>query len=278
VLRVCTLVVVIGSACGDSGLSGSITLVAADGFTEGANGSSVFGQGADVLAGFYAAPPADGIQFDQVGPCEIAHNPAPHPPSRATTTYRFYSAGKIEITGGTRAIVVMPNVTAGIGAVVGSYDEVDVQGPLFSGGETLAVHASGDGGLGRPGFPAFTSTLVMPPKLTITAPAKQGLVIDRTQDFTVTWTPVGDQQLKIELMQPIIFGPSVDVVCSFLSSDGAGTIPAAALAALPSNGIFNAWSSTLAERGVDGGTIYVSAIFRTVWPDDTIVNAQFELK
>ncbi len=273
--RAYTVAVAICSACSGSGASIVVGVDAYDGFTEGADGSSVFGQGARATAHTCQATGQDAgpreIVETIVGPCTIVYNPAPAD-GGARTKPQCYSAGTIKITGGTRALTLVP----GANDVDGEYSDVSVQELVFGGGETVTVHASGGGGLFSAGIPAFTVMLTMPPKLTITSPPKpspqQGLGIDATRDLTVTWSPAGDQQMNIELMQPADLSPWVDMVCTFPSSDGTGTIPAAALAKLPGGGIFNAWSSTVSEKTVEGSTIDVSASYPAVWPNDTIVN------
>ena len=137
------------------------------------------------------------------------------------------SAGAIAITGGSEAVAL------GV-ASDGYYDPVVVNAALFAGGETLTVSATGGAGE----VPAFGASLAAPKVAIVTAPALPSgdLIVDRSQDLTVSWSNVITETLLVTIggqrQLPL------EVECSFPGSGGTGVVPTSLLARLPKGGGF----------------------------------------
>ncbi len=136
------------------------------------------------------------------------------------------SAGAIAITGGSQAVAL------GV-ASDGYYDPVVIGAKLFAGGETLTVNAPGAGEV-----PAFAASLTAPKVAIVTAPALPSgdLIVDRSQDLTVSWSNAITETVRVTLggerQLPI------EVECRFPGSGGTGVVPASLLARLPAGGGF----------------------------------------
>jgi hypothetical protein len=169
------------------------------------------------------------------------------------------SAGAITITGAMQPITLAPMAN-------NVYPTFTVMAALFRGGESLTVAAAGAE------VPAFSHSLVVPAKATITSPVEPStfLTVDRSRDFAVAWTGGGGGQLQVALDGP---GASQRLVCRFEASAGSGTIPASALALVPAGqGGFSMAATEITEVIAGDWAVEVVGIFNAVWPDDSIVS------
>jgi hypothetical protein len=144
----------------------------------------------------------------------------------------------------TFASTLMPNVSAGVIAISGGKVPVtltpdaqnlyprwqDMVTGLWDGGETIAMSAAGAT------VPAFNYTFTAPSLVEVTNPVFFGVEpIDRTKDYTVTWSGGAVGTFQVTLAVTINHVPIIALYCDFPSVAGMGTIPAAALARLPAN-------------------------------------------
>ena len=206
-------------------------------------------------AGFFKS---DGYctTLETIGPCEVAS-------CTTTTPTGATSAGTITMTGGLQPVTLAPSADK-------TYAQLMTMTKLFDGGETITFAATGAD------VPAFTTTLTMPGKATITAPAEPPanspyLLVPRSQDFAVSWSGGGGSGL----LQVALDSSSADerLFCRFSVSARAGTIPAAALAKLPAGmGGFAMASIAEGEHLSGGWVVDVSGYFNAVWPDSSIVS------
>jgi hypothetical protein len=186
-----------------------------------------------------------------IGACEIAQCLTASPP--------LVSAGTVTITGASQPITLTPDA-------MGQYAPMMVPTPLFTGGEMVTF--SGTGATA----PAFSKAIKTPSKVTITQPAKPApyLVVDRTRDFTVTWTGGGAGKVQVALNSSTA---DRRLFCRFDASAGSGKLPTAALAMFAAgDGGYAMAAVTIDEAVVGDWGIEVSAYFNAVWPDNSIVS------
>lgn len=189
------------------------------------------------------------------GPCDVLQCDFQATPAQV-------SAGAITFTGALQPITLTPGANQ-------AYPQLVVMQPLFTGGSTVTMSAAGAA------VPAFTASLTMPAKATITSPFEPSagspyLMIDRTRDFTATWTGGGDQRLQVALD-----GPSATsrLICRFDASAGRGTIPASTLALLPAGqGGFSMAAISTTEVFAGDWAVEATGYFNAVWPDGSIVS------
>ena len=138
--------------------------------------------------------------------------------------------------------------------------------PLVTGGVSSTCAAAGAD------VPAFTKSITAPTKATITSPAKPAtyLTINRSQDFSVSWTGGGTGQVQVALNS---MEADQRLFCRFEASAGTGKVPAAALATL-ATGTGGFAMASLAHSVFESGdwAIDAQAYFNAVWPDNAIVS------
>jgi len=123
----------------------------------------------------------------------------------------------------------------------------------FMGGETFEVSAVGD----RGGVSTFDQTLIAPDFPTLTSPMIAGdggtsldrITIDRSQPFTVTWTPTQHADVEVYFISP----NGTNVACVYPATAGTATIPSSALMHLNvgANGVFGVQGHS--AKTFDGG-------------------------
>ena len=118
--------------------------------------------------------------------------------------------------------------------------EVDLREQGFGPGQTVELSWPGGADIG-----AFSTTIDVPPAVEEVTPDSCSFVVDPSADLEVTWAPAKgfSGNVVVELCsgrttftETTTSIEEVCVVCEFPDSDGSGTIPAAALAALPGAG------------------------------------------
>lgn len=214
-----------GDGGGDSGKTGGVfaisdSLVAPDGGARGSHRAGAF---------FVRATGEDTTTVARtVGPCVVEKIGGGSTPDETDL-----SAGAVRITGGRQTIELLPSAK-------GTYSPVTGGESLWTGGETLTVTADGKD------VPAFTTKLVAPSKLTLTAPtlpaAAAALSVARATPFSATWSgePVGGAG-EVVLYFDIATGANAfSATCTFKASAGAGEVPAAAFSDFPAgSGTYN---------------------------------------
>jgi hypothetical protein len=165
-------------------------------------------------AAFYPSVPAAGCSVALVGGCKLETCG----PSSATTS-GLASAGSIAVSGGLYPLLLQP----GLGNV---YEPASDGGSLalWHGGEGLIVTSSG----GQ--VPAFAANLTAPRQVSVLTPMP--LLIPKTSALPFTWFGDSAGNVVIDLNTTNATG-AYYLECSFDVGAGAGSLPAAALAALP---------------------------------------------
>ena len=210
-------------------------------------------RGGTAGAGFWASG-AYCTQTKRIDPCTVY--------TCVTTQPATVSGGTVTIAGAAQAITLMPNA-------MGQYDTFMVANPLFSGGETITFMTTGAM------VPALTKAITAPSKATITAPAKPPtsspyLVVNRGQDFTVSWSGGGSGKVQVALNSSMA---DQRIMCRFDASAGTGKLPSAALQTFAVGGGGFAMASITEEQAIAGDwAVDVSAYFNAVWPDNSIVS------
>jgi hypothetical protein len=127
--------------------------------------------------------------------------------------------GTITLGGGTQAESLVFN-----GAAYRLTSPLPAGTPTWPSGATATINAAGAT------VPAFNTLVTMPVAITtLTAPGLTG-TITRNQDIAVAWSG-GSAQILVEIVGSAGVGPSLQ--CSFPAAAQSGTIPQAALAAMP---------------------------------------------
>lgn len=179
-----------------------------------------------------------------------------------------YSAGTMTIAGASAPIVLTFPIN-------GTYPDFHLTGVLFTGGESLAVTASGAD------VPPFAGSVVAPTRATITSPAappEETLTIAQSSDFTFTWTGFETGTLHVG----VVGGPnaSTQVDCSFDAAAATGTIPAQALMMVPTGGTIYFHMESIRDAEVDAGdwAVTLHATTQAVWPTDTLAGGVVTLQ
>lgn len=177
------------------------------------------------FAYFWDAPGAAAGEcvLDTQGACTVTIC-AGGTPAQPTTI----SAGAITVTGN-KSLTLLPDA-------MNEYEMVVESGLLWDPGQNVTVSVAGAT------VPAFTHAQLASSAVTITSPAAPPadtpLMVDRGQDLEVAWTGGSTGAVtmmwKVDASQPD--DSFVSILCRFAAADGAGTVPTAALQALPASG------------------------------------------
>lgn len=189
-----------------------------------------------VLANFFEIPSQfAGCTTSTVGACRIS-NCAAAADAGTPPDGGMVSAGDLTITGlADGGVTLMPGAMG--------YQKV-ISGPLFVPGAPIGVSAAGAT------VPAFTAQVNAPTGATLTMPVcaqSTCPAISKAAGLTLTWTG-GVGTVAIEVL-----GGSDEVSCEFPAAAGTATIPAAALASLPTGSaslFFNTQNSTTVQAGL----------------------------
>ena len=152
------------------------------------------------------------------------------------------SAGTLSVTGGAMPLMQSPDGS-------GAYPIVRVSSPLWAGGESLSVSASGGE------VPPFATTLIAPGEMTVTSPAWPAggpTTIARADDLALAWNGSGVGVVDVGLVGGSTATQAAEIHCRFPLSAGQGVVPAAMLANLPAGSsgallIFAMTPTTLTE-------------------------------
>lgn len=151
-----------------------------------------------------------------VGPCMVETIGDGEPAKE-----EILSAGALHIAGGAKAIDISPDSKKQYAVSSGNT-------ALWNGGEMLTASADGKD------VPAFTTSLVAPSKITLSAPAAPGgsLTVARSAGVNATFT--GTSSGVVVLYFDIAAGQAAyAATCTFDAKSGSGQIPAAAFADFP---------------------------------------------
>ena len=180
-----------------------------------------------------------------VGPCEVKKVGSGTAPAEVDV-----SAGTIKISGGTKAIDLIPGADK-------TYDPVSGSAVLWNGGETLTV-----AGVGKD-VPSFTTSLVAPSKLTVTMPtlpsSAASLNVVRSAPFSATWTGASSGTVVL-YFDAVTASNAFSATCTFKASAGSAQVPAAAFADFPAvDGSFNFYVKEVGVASPPGWTIRFTA-------------------
>jgi hypothetical protein len=210
-------------------------------------------RGGTATAGFWAAG-GFCTTMQTIGACDVARC--------LTSAPAQVSGGGVTISGAAQPIMLTPGA-------MDQYAPFMITSPLFAGGEMITFTTAGAV------VPSFTKTIKTPTKATITQPARPSmtspyLVVNRTQDFTVSWSGGGSGKVQVALNSQ---QADQRVFCRFDASAGSGKVPSAVLSTLaPGQGGYAMAAITLEEAIAGDWAIEVSAYFNAVWPDNSIVS------
>jgi hypothetical protein len=139
----------------------------------------------------------------------------------------YVSDGEIKVTGALTPVTLA--APAPMGMFAGQYFAFSYYMPLYAAGSTLNVSGAGDVA------PAFMASVVAPaqPAMLDPSPSNQALMLARGSDLKLAWRDGSGGTLALSLA--IVSKTSLaGVDCSFPVEAGSGSVPAAALATLPS--------------------------------------------
>jgi hypothetical protein len=130
----------------------------------------------------------------------------------------------LTIAGGTGPITITPGSSGAY-----SYFSPSPGDPTITGGSALTVSGSGAT------VPAFTAAITMPDDIAVTMPAQPAsfttpIAVSRSADLAIAWTGGGVGDVSVVAEQQVSTNTFTMISCSFPSSAGSGTVPAAALA------------------------------------------------
>ena len=179
-----------------------------------------------------------------------------------TSSPSLVSGGVVTITGAAQPITLTPGA-------MDQYAQFMTTSPLFAGGEMITFTTAGAM------VPALSKTIRAPAKATITLPTRPPmmspyLVVNRGQDFTVTWSGGGSGKVQVALNNQLA---DHRVFCRFDASAGTGKVPSAVLATFALGEGSYAMATVSQDEAIAGDwAIDVSAYFNAVWPDSAIVS------
>ncbi|MCU1279665.1 MAG: hypothetical protein JWM53_3211 [bacterium] len=169
------------------------------------------------------------------------------------------SAGTVTISGGTTTATMTP----GAGNIYSASSNTQ---SLFAGGETLTFATSGAAA------PASSTMLVAPTAVTITTPAQAAsYTITRANGFALAWSGGGPGSFDFTIQSSISStAPGThygSVRCQFPVAGGSATVPAAALAVLPTGGAsFQVGVSNSASSAVGDWVMNANAVTYALAP------------
>ena len=190
------------------------------------------------------------------GPCKVTDCTSQ---GTSTPSYETVGAGTIQLLGANIPLSISPDAS-------GTYAVVTGQQRLWSGGATLTLSAAGGEA------PAFEETLFGASPVTLTSPALPApgtpVTLSTSGPLTVSWSGGIGGKVTAMLTRTISSSTtrSVMLTCSFAATDGSGTVPASAMAAIPPgpDGTFQVLGGDMKTIEPDGWTItlqeYVPAV------------------
>ncbi len=224
------------AACGDDGVHDLPDAPASEAVSSGVTLVTQINGTASASAGFFGMPVQYTCGVATHGACVVFACGDP------TVTTPYDGAGAVAITGGTPpqdlALVKSASNLYSLSGVVGA-------GAAFTGGSVVTMTGAGDV------VPAFSQTVTFPDRAQLDLPAIGGTAA-RTSDLTVAWsTATGNDNIYFNVATPTAL-----IACVFPTAgaaSGSGTIPAAALAALP------AGAATLSAAAYASTTVNIGA-------------------
>ena len=160
------------------------------------------------------------------GPCRIT-DCTTEPSDAGTPTYETVSAGTVQVMGANQPLSLTPDAS-------GTYDAITGQERLWSGGGTLTISASGGA------VPAFQDTLFAAAPVNLTspslpAPGSPQITMSTSGPLNVAWNGGMGGTVTAMLTRSITGATTrtVMLMCTFPATDGAGIVPASAMAAIP---------------------------------------------
>jgi hypothetical protein len=177
-----------------------------------------------------------------VGPCEVETLNA------STPSEVDVSAGTVHIEGGSAKLDLVPTASA-------AYDELTAASLLFAGGESLSVRADGKD------VPAFTTMLVAPSKVTLSAPAPTmgTLTITKSAGLTASFTGASSGKVVFYLSATTAT-QAYSARCKFPANATTAQIPAEALSDLPAgDGFYDFYVEERSDVAPPGWNVHFTA-------------------
>jgi len=166
---------------------------------------------------------------------------------------QHYSAGELTIDGA-GPIILTPDS----GGSYGGAGFADRRSSLPR--APLTVHAAGDQ------ISSFDLSLTSPEPLTVLAPARATTDVPRTSDLAVAWSGLTMGTVALNISDGLDSFSSID--CMFAGADGAGTIPAAALALFGrASGSLSITANATATTTVDAWDVRFVVTDDAAWAD-----------
>jgi len=138
-------------------------------------------------------------------------------------TLQFAFVGDINLATATSTITLSPGAA-------GDYESISVMSARWAPGERITFQSSGSREV-----PRFKTELPFPGDLEVLSPQVSSyweqVPLDRTQDFTATWTPVS-KSVWVNVIQSSGAQQDLQIICEFAGTKGSGTIPKELLARL----------------------------------------------
>jgi hypothetical protein len=215
-------------------------------------------RGAGAVAGFFTQPdPCTTVE--SLDRCELVE-------CVKDDSGRYASAGTLTIVGTRELISLAPSPD-------GAYGTFQSQNALYAGGETLTFSAAGSD------VPAFTGNIIAPAQMQIMSatvlppgPGDFDPVIEKSQDFIVTWAAPTFGTVEIMMADPVL---EHQLRCRFETSAGTATIPAATLMKLRTNlGWFAVGTLGTSELVAGDWSVKLRAGYEPTWSGGVTLSGQ----
>lgn len=194
-----------------------------------------------------SSPAGSACEQEPVGPCWVTTCPADGPPPAGPNP----DAGVITVSVGTKTVTLTPDEN-------GAYAEASGDEALWADGQTLSATGVGEEA------PAFDLSVAVPGLVDVTAPvfppSPEQLIVSKSADLVVGWSGGGPGSVAVYLSRT---DETKNVVIGCVSEADAGqmTVPAAALASVPSgpSGYMQVISSNRSSISKPGWDITLNA-------------------
>ena len=233
----------------------------------GGNEYASYSFAAGVSRGPISDTGGSGCSFEEDGPCRVT-DCITQSADAGTPAYETVSAGVVQLLGANQPLSLSPDAS-------GTYTAITGQEKLWSGGATLTISAGGNI------VPAFEETLFGAAPVTLTSPAMPApgtqTTLSTSSPLSLTWSGGVGGTVTVMLTRTITGATtrSVLVSCTYPATDGAGTVPASAMAALPPgpDGTFVVQGGDMKTIEPSGWSISLQEYVPAVTAEGTVASA-----